>query len=74
LKTKTGNQRGENMRYKYKYIRPEFSWFRKEPKNYHGIIEEHGRQGWRLIQVLAPATNPGGLAAYFELIFEKEMD
>jgi len=63
------------MKYIYKFVRPEFSsWFSKEPKEYHKIIEEHGREGWRLVQVFAPGTGPSGIVSYFELIFEKETD
>lgn len=39
--------------------------------NYHQIIEEHAREGWRLVQVFAPAISGYGAAEYYELIFEK---
>ena len=61
------------MGYEYRFVRPSFSWLQKEPKNYHEIIREHGREGWRLVQVLAPGTGPSGLASYFELIFERPL-
>lgn len=60
--------------YEYRFVRPKFSWFQKEPKNYHEIIEEHGREGWRLVQVFTPGTGPSGLVSYFELIFERPLN
>ena len=59
--------------YEYRFLRPKFSWLQKEPKRYHEIIQEHGRDGWRLVQVLTPGTGPSGLASYFELIFERPL-
>jgi len=60
------------MKYEYKYVRPQYSWFSKEPKAYHKIIEDHAEDGWRLVQIFTPGTGPAGAAAYFELIFERE--
>ena len=60
--------------YEYRFVRPKFSWLQKEPKNYHEIIQEHGREGWRLVQVLTPGTGPSGLVSYFELIFERPLN
>jgi hypothetical protein len=59
--------------YEYRFVRPKLSFFQKEPKGYHEIIEEHGKEGWRLVQVFAPGTGPSGLASYFELIFERPL-
>jgi hypothetical protein len=60
--------------YEYRFVRPKFNWLQKEPKRYHEIIEEHGREGWRLVQVLTPGTGPSGLVSFFELIFERELN
>ncbi|WP_291564733.1 MULTISPECIES: DUF4177 domain-containing protein [unclassified Clostridium] len=42
-------------------------------EDYHKIIEDHLKEGWRLIQIFAPSTGKYGLSPYFELIFEKEI-
>jgi hypothetical protein len=43
-----------------------------EPKqDYQAVVKEHGKRGWRLVQVFAPPTGTHGTAAYFELIFER---
>jgi len=41
--------------------------------SYHPIINKHAEEGWRLVQVLAPATGMLGSAHYLELIFEREL-
>ena len=60
--------------YEYKFIRIDLSWgIFKEPKeDYHDVIREQGKDGWRLVQVFAPATSGYGKATFYELIFEKE--
>jgi len=42
--------------------------------DYHEIIRDHAKQGWRLVQIFAPTVSimDGGTSEYFELIFEKE--
>ena len=39
--------------------------------DYKKIINEHAREGWRLVQIFSPGTGPYGSASYFEIIFEK---
>ncbi|CAM5793741.1 MULTISPECIES: DUF4177 domain-containing protein [Brevibacillus] len=59
--------------FEYKFVRVELSPFRRRPKqDYQAIVAEHARQGWRLVQIFAPATGGEGAAMYFELIFEKQ--
>ena len=58
----------------YKVVRQKYSWFSKEPKAYHIIIEDHADEGWCLVQIFTPGTGPVGAAAYFELIFEREQN
>jgi len=41
-------------------------------EDYHDIIEEHAREGWRLVQIFAPPIEGHGLADYYEMIFERE--
>lgn len=44
---------------------------RKPKEDYQSIIHTHAEQGWRFVQIFAPATQGYGAAAYFELIFER---
>ena len=59
--------------YEYKFVMVELkTGFGYKPKeDYHKIIEHLSKEGWRLVQVFAPATPGSGAASYFELIFEK---
>jgi len=59
--------------YEYKFVKIGLSGMasKKPEEDYHNLIEESARQGWRLVQIFAPAIATGSFAAYFELIFEK---
>ena len=62
--------------YEYKFVKVELEsgWLSstQEPKeDYRRIIEEQGKEGWRLVQVFAPPTSGCGWASYFEVIFER---
>lgn len=59
--------------YEYKFIRLGLTgFFESKPKqDYHVIVNEHAKQGWRLVQILTPPTGAYGSATHFELIFEK---
>ena len=62
------------QRYEYKFVRMGEGWLaaRREAKQeYRRVIEEHARQGWRLVQVFAPGIGAYGAARYFELILER---
>jgi len=67
--------------YEYKFVKIETrtalsskSLVTQEPKgNYHGLIEEHAKEGWRLVQIFAPAKGGYGQVEYYELIFEREL-
>ena len=65
------------QRYEYKFVKVELvepGWLSstQEPKrDYHRIIEEHARDGWRLVEIFAPATTGSGWARYFDVIFER---
>lgn len=42
--------------------------------DYHKIIEENAKDGWRLVQIFAPVLGtPNYATEYFELIFEREV-
>lgn len=59
--------------YEYKFITIELSsWTRKPKEDYHRVIEEYARSGWRLVQIFAPPISGYGAAKAFELIFEKK--
>ncbi len=64
--------------YEYKFVKVDLEGFwlsTKKPKaDHHKLIEEHAKEGWRLVQIFAPAVSVtgGGIPEYFELIFEKE--
>jgi len=60
--------------YEYKFVMVELKsgFSRYMPKqDYHEIIQHLSKEGWRLVQIFAPATAGFGTASYFELIFEK---
>jgi len=62
-------------KYEYKFVRLGEGWFgvRAEGRNeYQAAIEEHAREGWRLVQIFAPGTGSSGGAKYYELILERE--
>jgi len=62
------------QRYEYKFVKVELKsgWSTDEPReDYRRIIEEHGKEGWRLVQIFAPATSGTGWSSYFEVIFER---
>jgi hypothetical protein len=64
--------------FEYKFVKIDLEGFflaDKRPKmNHHQIIEQYAKDGWRLVQIFAPAVSVmgGGIPNYFELIFEKE--
>ncbi len=62
-------------KYEYKFIRLGEGWLgvkRRTQREYQAVIEEHARQGWRLVQIFAPGTGAYGTARYFEIILERE--
>lgn len=57
-----------NQLYEYRFVRLE----KRAAKHYQDTVEEHAREGWRLVQIFAPGA--GGLGArprYVEVIFER---
>ena len=57
----------------YKFIKIDLKGFLVfEPKqDYQAIINEHAKEGWRLVQIFAPPVGSQGLAHYFEIILER---
>jgi hypothetical protein len=63
-----------NQHYEYKFVRlgEGFLGVRKAAKEtYQEVIQQHAREGWRLVQIFAPGIGAYGSARYYELIFEK---
>ena len=64
------------QRYEYKFVRVGEGWLSarsKAEREYQQIVQDHARDGWRLVQVFAPSTGAGGASKYFEVILEREM-
>jgi hypothetical protein len=60
--------------YEYKFVRigEGMIWAKKEAElEYRGVIEDHAKQGWRLVQIFAPGIGAAGRPTYFEVIFER---
>lgn len=63
------------QKYEYKFVRlgERILVASKEARTrYRDVIQEHARDGWRLVQVFAPGRGYGP-AKYFELIFERQL-
>lgn len=63
-------------RYEYKFARLGEGWLgvRSEARQtYQDVVQEHARDGWRLVQIFAPGTGAYGAAKYFELVLEREI-
>lgn len=63
-----------DRRYEYKFVRLGEGWMgvkKSAREEYQQVIHEHARQGWRLVQIFAPAIAGYGAAKFYELIFEK---
>ena len=68
------------QRYEYKFVRlgenrgsALFGVSGKARKTYEDTVQEHARDGWRLVQIFAPGVAGFGAAKYYELIFEREV-
>lgn len=61
--------------YEYKFVKLGMKGFFKlnPEQDYHFIVEEYAKEGWRLVQILTPPIGPYGVVTYFELIFEKQI-
>ncbi|MEG0133147.1 MAG: DUF4177 domain-containing protein [Clostridium sp.] len=58
--------------YEYKYVEATLGGFFSEA-DHHGIIEEHAKMGWRLVQVLPMYYNSHGKPTQYEIIFERKI-
>ncbi len=65
-----------NARYEYKFVRLGEGWTsarREARERYQDEVQEHARDGWRLVQIFAPGVGAYGAAKYYELILEREL-
>ena len=63
------------QKYEYKFVRlgEGIMGVKKAARQqYQKVIQEHAREGWRLVQIFAPAIAGYGSAKYYEVIFERE--
>jgi hypothetical protein len=64
------------QRFEYKFVRLGEGWLgarRKARREYQQVVEEHARDGWRLVQVFAPGIGGYGTAKYYEVILERPL-
>ena len=63
--------------YEYKFVKIDLEGFfvadKKPREDHHRVVERYAKEGWRLVQIFAPAVSVSGVPNYFELIFEKEI-
>ena len=63
--------------YEYKFVKIDvkvhaFKGIRPK-EDYHQVIDDLSRDGWRLVQIFAPPIKGYGMADFYELIFEREI-
>ncbi|MGV8026353.1 MAG: DUF4177 domain-containing protein [Anaerolineaceae bacterium] len=61
--------------YEYKFVKINLRGAlppKKPMEDYHKVIEENAKEGWRLVQIFAPVVAAGPFAAFYELIFERK--
>lgn len=58
--------------YHYKYVETTLGGF-FSTADHHGIIDDHAKEGWRLVQVLPVTYNSHGKPTSFEIIFERRV-
>lgn len=61
--------------YEYRFIKIGVKgFFKRRPEiDYHTLVRNYAKEGWRLVQILTPPLGSYGVATYFELIFEKKI-
>ena len=61
--------------YQYKSVKLAIKGFVvSELKNHNEIIDEHAKEGWRLVQILPVKYGSNGVPMEVEIIFEREID
>ena len=60
--------------YEYKIVRIKLSTFKLEPEeDYETMLNDHAKEGWRLMQVLTPPTVGYGTVGYYEFVLERRV-
>jgi len=65
------------QRYEYKFVRLGEGWLgvRKEGRtNYKDVVRAHAQDGWRLVQIFAPAIGGYGMSKYYEVVLERPVE
>ena len=67
-------------KYEYKFVRvgegklkPYSAAKRNIFNEYQQVIQDHAKDGWRFVQIFAPAMSGYGGSTYIECIFEREI-
>ena len=55
--------------YKFVECKAQFKGGAASPEPVREVVEQHAREGWRLVQVLV--LNPAAVASRYEVIFER---
>ena len=64
--------------YEYKFVKVSLDRGLRETRpdvDYHRIVDNQAKEGWRLVQIFSPSVTVhlgAGYDSYFELIFERE--
>ena len=61
--------------YEYKNVHLGEGWFfarKPADQDYQRAVEEHARQGWRLVQIFAPGVGVYGAPKFYELVLERK--
>ena len=64
--------------YEYKFVKVDLNRFwasvKKPKEDYHKIIKQYAKEGWRLVQIFAPSISvrAGGVPEFFEIMLEKQ--
>lgn len=59
--------------YKYKYVKATLGGLFTQA-NHHEVIDQHAKEGWKLVQIVPMAYNGHGKPTDFEIIFEKKIE
>ena len=61
------------MTYNYEFVRvePKGLFGHTLESDYRQIIRQRAKQGWRLVTIIAPPSEAGGVVQSYELIFEQ---
>jgi len=61
--------------YEYKFVKIELKaglGKMKPVEDYQEVIAKYTQEGWRFVQIFAPAIIGNGFVNFYDLIFEKE--